>query len=695
MTERNQADQTLNGQKLMLDAALDNMLHGLCMFDEAGRIVLFNRRYQELMEESAEFLMGRSLLDLWKHRKQLGRFAGNPDEAISKVLDAVRVGRTETRILVRDDGRALRVIDQPMRGGGWVATFEDITEQRQVEQERDRSREFLNLIVENVPSAIFVKNAGDGRYLLVNRAGEQFWGLPRQQMIGKTASEIFPPEEANRIGARDRELLQSEKPQFDEREFVTPDQTIRSIHSRRLMINAGRENAKYVLGVIDDVTERKQAEARIAHLAHYDALTGLANRALFREELEKELTRVRHSGQIAILYLDLDHFKTVNDTLGHLVGDELLKAVASRLKGCLRDRDHIARLGGDEFAVVRTDLIEAKEADLLAQQLRDAILERPFDLNGHQAVVDLSVGIALWPSDGADSDELLKHADLALYGAKSEGRGTYRYFEPEMNIRMKRRRALEFDMRKALSGGEFRLHYQPLVNLKSRAIVGCEALLRWQHPQRGLISPAEFIPVAEETGMINAIGAWVLRQACAEAANWPADIKVAVNVSPLQFRNQNLTQTVVNSLAASRLAADRLEIEVTESVLMQNNDATLAVLHQLRALGIQISLDDFGTGYSSLSYLRSFPFNKIKIDRSFINDLTGGADGLAMVRAILNLADSLKMTTTAEGVETAEQEVILREAGCAEMQGYVFSRPVPASEISALLRGGTRITSAA
>jgi diguanylate cyclase (GGDEF)-like protein/PAS domain S-box-containing protein len=695
MTERNQAEDRLNGQKLMLDAALDNMSHGICVFDSSGRIVLFNRRYGELMEEPADFLMGRSVLDLWRHRKQIGKFSGNPEEAFAKIMRAVEGGRTETKLLERDDGRTLRVIDQPMRGGGWVATFEDITEQRQVERERDRSREFLNLIVENVPSAIFVKDITDGRYVLINRAGEKFWGLARQEMVGKTAEDIFPPEEARRIAARDQEMLRSGKPLFDEREMITPNHGIRSIHSRRLVISDGRASSRYLLGVIDDVTERKLAEARIAHLAHYDGLTGLANRALFREQLEKELTLVRRGGQIAVFYLDLDHFKTVNDTLGHSIGDELLKAVAARLQSCLRDCDHIARLGGDEFAVVRTGLAEAKEADSLAQRLRQVILENPFNLNGHQAVVDLSVGIALSPGDGTDLDELLKHADLALYGAKSEGRGTYRYFEPEMNIRMKRRRSLEFDLRKALSGGELQVHYQPLVNLQSRAIVGCEALLRWQHPERGMISPAEFIPVAEETGLINAIGAWVLRQACVEATKWPGNVKVAVNVSPLQFRNQNLAQTVLSALAASRLAAERLELEVTESVLMQNNEATLAALHQLRALGVRISLDDFGTGFSSLSYLRRFPFNKIKIDRSFINDLTRGPHGLTMVQAILNLAEGLKMTTTAEGVETAEQETILREAGCAEMQGFVFSRALPPSAISALFQLDSKTTNAA
>jgi diguanylate cyclase (GGDEF)-like protein/PAS domain S-box-containing protein len=695
MTKRNRAEQKLLEQKLKLDAALNNMRHGLCMFDAEGRIVLFNQRYRQMMEEPEEYLMGRTLLSLWQHRKAIGKFQGDPEALFANVIQGVREGKTNTKIMERPNGQALRVIDQPMEHGGWVATFEDITEQRRIERELNRNREFLDLIVENVPSAIFVKSSADWRYVLINRAGEKFWGVSRQDMIGKTAAEIFPQEEASRIAARDEELVQTGKPQFDERDIRTPHGAVRSINSRRLTIRDDSSDFQYVLGVVDDVTERKTAEARIAHLAHYDALTGLPNRVLFREQLEKELAFVRRGGQLAVLYLDLDHFKTVNDTLGHSLGDALLKTVAERLRTCLRDCDLIARLGGDEFAVVQTGLQEPKHAETLAQRLRDAVLESPFDLNGHQAVVDLSIGIALSPGDGMEVDELLKHADLALYGAKSEGRGTCRYFEPEMNVRMKRRRSLEFDLRKALSAGELQLHYQPVVSLKSGAIVGCEALLRWQHPERGVITPGEFIPVAEETGLINAVGEWVLRRACAEAVTWPDHIRIAVNVSPLQFRNQNLVQVVVNCLAATRLAPERLELEVTESVLMQNNEATLAALHQIRALGVRISMDDFGTGYSSLSYLRSFPFNKIKIDRSFINDLTRGPDGVAIVHAILNLAGSLKMTTTAEGVESEEQQRILRDAGCEEMQGFLFSRPVSHSEIADLLLEEVKATHAA
>jgi diguanylate cyclase (GGDEF)-like protein len=434
----------------------------------------------------------------------------------------------------------------------------------------------------------------------------------------------------------------------------------------------------------DDITERQQAQARIVHMAHHDALTDLPNRLLLRERLEQELLRVRRGSKLAVLYLDLDHFKGVNDTLGHSTGDELLKAVAARLRGCVRESDIIARLGGDEFAVVQTNLEHPTEAAMLAQRLRDEVTKAPFDLDGHQIVVDLSIGIALSPDDGTDCDQLLRSADMALYGAKTDGRGTCRFFEPEMDARMKARRTLEVDLRKALANGEFELYYQPVINLEHEAISGCEALLRWNHPDRGLISPAHFIPVAEETGLIVPIGEWVLRHACAEAATWPRDIKVAVNLSPVQFKNQPLAQVVIGALAASGLRSDRLELEITESALLQNNNATLHTLHQLRDVGVRIAMDDFGTGYSSLRYLRSFPFDKIKIDRSFVKDLSIGDDALAIVQAIISLANGLSMTTTAEGVETEQQVQRLRAIGCVEMQGYLFSAAKPPAELRRL-----------
>jgi diguanylate cyclase (GGDEF)-like protein/PAS domain S-box-containing protein len=679
------SEETAREQQLLLDLALNNMHHGLCVFDAVGRIVLFNGRYAELMEQSPDKLQGLSLLELFIHRKANGAFLADPEEFFSQILKNVREGKTTTKEMVRMDGTTLRVIDQPMQDGGWVATYEDITEQRRAERERDRNRAFLDLIIENVPSAIFVKSAKDRKYVLVNTAGERFWGISRQAMIGKTVVEILPEAEARKIEARDNQLLETGEPVFDEREIVTPDDGLRSILSRRLMIRDESDAAQYVLGVVDDVTERKIAESRIARLAHYDSLTDLPNRLLFREQLEKELFFVRRGSQLAVLYLDLDHFKSINDTLGHPAGDELLKEVAKRLRSCLRETDLIARLGGDEFAIVQTDLKHAKDAEALAQRLREAVTATAYDLHGHHTITDLSVGIALAPGDGTDFDELIKHADLALYGAKTEGRASYRYFEPEMNARIKHRREIETDLRSALSDGAFELYYQPLVNLQTGAIAGCEALIRWNHPRRGMVEPSSFILVAEETGLINPIGEWVIKQACAEAMNWPKHLNVSVNVSPVQLRNPAFNLIVAGALGTSGLAARRLELEVTESVLMQNNEATLATLHQIKDLGVRISLDDFGTGYSSLSYLRSFPFDKLKIDRSFVSDLCRSNGAKPIIQAILDLARSLKMTTTAEGVETLDQKRMLETMGCNEMQGYLFSLPRPAAEVLPLL----------
>ena len=399
-----------------------------------------------------------------------------------------------------------------------------------------------------------------------------------------------------------------------------------------------------------------------------------------RTQLEYELKRVKRGECLAVLCLDLDYFKGVNDTLGHPVGDELLKVVADRLRSCVREIDTIARLGGDEFAIIMTALRQPTDAAALAKRVRDAIAQ-PYLIEGHQIVVDISIGISIAPIDAIEPDQLLKNADMALYGAKADGRGTFRFFEAEMDARMQARRALEMDLRKALQDEEFELYYQPLVNLQTNEITAYEALLRWHHPARGLVSPAEFIPVAEETGLIIPLGEWVLRKACHQTVNWPDHVKVAVNLSPAQLKNRNVVRTVKKALEDSGMAGNRLQLEITESVLMQNTFATLATLHELRKLGIQIAMNDFGTGYSSLSYLRSFPFDKIKIDRSFIEDLSNGAEPLAIVNAVAGLAKCLNMVSTAEGVETQQQLEQLQSVGCTEMQGYLFSRARPASEI--------------
>jgi diguanylate cyclase (GGDEF)-like protein len=433
----------------------------------------------------------------------------------------------------------------------------------------------------------------------------------------------------------------------------------------------------------EDITEQRQAEIKIEYMAHHDALTGLANRVLLNQRLEDALDRVFEPEMLAVHHLDLDQFKAVNDTFGHAAGDKLLKIVAERLRGLVRDTDTIARTGGDEFVIVQLPIAEAAEATSLAQGIIAAISE-PFDLDGHQAVIGTSVGIATAPGEGLTPDKLLRNADLALYRAKDHGRGTFRFFEPAMDLQMQTRRVMEQDLRRALPAGEFELYYQPVVDLASNEVSGFEALIRWNHPKHGLVAPAAFIPLAEEIGFIIPMGEWVIRQACATAARWPGELRVAVNISAAQFRNPGLMQVIVGALSASGLPPTRLEIEITETVLLQNRETTLAVLYQLRALGIRIAMDDFGTGYSSLTYLQSFPFDKIKIDRSFVRDIDRNTGSLNIVRAVAALANGLGMTATAEGVETHGQLAQIVAAGCAEMQGYLFSQPLPAAEIEEL-----------
>lgn len=460
------------------------------------------------------------------------------------------------------------------------------------------------------------------------------------------------------------------------------------------------ENGRYlgvgtVLGLLQASNEtNRRGVAQIARLAHYDPLTDLPNRVLFQKHLAEALARrARKGDQLAVHFIDLDRFKTVNDTLGHPLGDALLREAAERLRGCVREGDTVARLGGDEFAVVQTGLSDMGGATRLAGRIVEA-MAHPFDLQGHQVVIGASVGVSAAPSDGEDADELLKKADMALYRAKADGRGAFHFFERAMDEQLQARRALELDLRRALAAGEFELFYQPLYHLGDERVTGCEALLRWRHPARGMVSPADFIPLAEEIGLIVPLGEWVLRAACAEAARWPEHVRLAVNLSPAQFRDRGLVRTVVSALAASGLPAQRLELEITESVLLQDSQANMTMLHDLKALGVRISMDDFGTGYSSLSYLRSFPFDKIKIDQTFVRDILDDSDAMAIIKAVLDLGSSMGIVTTAEGVETLEQLNALRGQGCAEIQGYFISRPAPAAEIAQML-GVERIVEAA
>jgi diguanylate cyclase (GGDEF)-like protein/PAS domain S-box-containing protein len=685
MTRQNrEAQQRLESEKRQLDTALNNMIQGLVLYDASARVVTFNRRYVDMYKLSTEIVKpGCHFQELMQHRKDTGSFDGDVNEFCSAIMRNIAQGRIDRTAMQCADGRSYLAISKPLAHGGWVATMEDITERRNLEQERDRNYAFLHEIIDHIPSQITVKDMLDRRYVLVNRVAEAQFGVARDIIIGKTAFDLFPKTAAEMVTADDDQLQSADSFFRDEHPWRSQAMGRRYLTSKRIGIRDSAGAPRYIINVVDDVTERRRADEKIAHLAHYDALTDLPNRVLFREQIERELRKAVKGEKFALLYIDIDEFKSINDSLGHHVGDELLKTIAARIRSCIKPADLIARLGGDEFAVIQTAVGSVADAIEFVTRIHDAI-RQPCQCLGHHLSTDASIGIALAPQDGTELDQLIKNADLAMYAAKAEGRRTHRFFEPAMDARAKARLTMEQDLRQAMVDGGFEIHYQPLLDLRSNGVTGCEALLRWRHPERGMVSPAEFIPLAEDTGLINELGDWVLQTACAEAATWPHHIRLAVNVSPIQLKNQTLALRIAGALAASGLTPSRLEIEITEAVLIHDDETALAILHQLRAIGVRIALDDFGTGFSSLSYLKRFPFDKIKIDRCFVSDIE--VDGsAAIVQAVVNIAAARNMTTTAEGVETEQQREILRKLGCTEMQGYLFSAAKPALEIRRLL----------
>jgi diguanylate cyclase (GGDEF)-like protein/PAS domain S-box-containing protein len=538
----------------------------------------------------------------------------------------------------------------------------------------------FRLLFDSNPVPMIVCALEDERIVGVNDAAVQHYGHSRAEFEKLTirslqAFESEPPWAGDR--SSDEQTARTWK-------HVKADGTLidLAIYSRQLVYN----DKPAVLLALMDITERKRAEARLAFMAQHDSLTGLPNRNLFRQQMDDVLLHTRRSAEkVAVLVLGLDNFKAVNDTLGHGVGDKLLRGVAKRLRSTLRDEDALARLNSDEFAIIQSGLTRPENAVLLSKRLLEAISD-PYLLDGHSVVIGASIGIAMAPGDGEDSEKLLKNADLALSRAKNDSRGTFSFFEAEMDARAQSRRKIEIDLRDAIQNDLLRPYYQPLIDLATGRITGFEALVRWPHPERGMISPAEFIPVAEDTGLINALGGLMLRRACMDAALWPDAVRVAVNLSPLQFRSGNLLPRVMDTLKQSGLPAKRLELEITETLLLEKSSQVLATLHALRALGVRISMDDFGTGYSSLSYLRSFPFDKIKIDQSFVRDLGANRDAQAIVRSIVSLGIGLGVTITAEGVETEAELSCLRSEGCHEGQGFLFSHARPNEEIVGLLR---------
>ena len=650
--------------------------------DARGAITFWNQAAEALFGYTREEAVGRPLGAIIPERFRaahdagFARFAaGGAPRLVGKTVEVPARHKSGREI---DIELSLAV----WRQGGEVAAgaiVRDVTERKRAEAELRRTRAFADAVVESVPAMLFVKDVADLRHVLLNKAGEELLGAPREAVLGKPARDLFPAEQARGFEEADREALRSGVAHVTEEAVRTPDRGDRLLLTTRLAIPGEDGHPAYLLGFSEDITERRAAEARIAHMAGHDALTGLPNRTLLRDRLEQAIAA---GGAAAVLCLDLDRFKEVNDTLGHPVGDALLRAVTGRLRACARGKDVVARLGGDEFAVVLPAPAGTPEgAAGFAGRALEALAE-PFLIEGHQLLAGASVGIAVAPADGADADTLLRRADMALYRAKAEGRAAWRFFEPALDAQLQERRALEADLRRAVRERRFELHYQPLVRTPTGSVSGVEALLRWRRADGGLVPPADFIPLAEETGLIVPIGDWVLRTACAEVARWPSGtIGVAVNLSPAQFRRGDLVGSVRAALAASGLGPGRLELEITESVLLEDDRSTLDTLRSLRALGVRIAMDDFGTGYSSLGYLRRFPFDKIKIDRSFVREMARDANCMAIVRAVVSLGATLGATITAEGVETPEQFDLLREIGCEEAQGFLFGRPKPGAEV--------------
>src|ERR1700676_3444200 len=601
---------------MLLEEAVNNLSLGLIIFDGNREVVFCNRRYMEIYGLSAERVKsGTPVSELIQHRLNLGvKTLFKPDER-QRVTNAVVPGTTVQEFT---DGRVIAYTVYPMPGGGGMATHEDITGREELttrlktqydvckqQEETLRIRKLqFDTAINNMSQGLCFFDAAH-RLIVCNDRYLEMYDLPRDRIgPGTSLSEIVDMRfEAGSFPAmsRDEYLHWRSKVAIS---AVPTDSIVELRNGRTFKIRHRPMPDGGWVATHEDITEQRRSEVKIEYMAHHDSLTDLANRVLLNERLEQALGRRIHREQmVAVHHLDLDQFKAVNDTFGHPAGDKLLKTVADRLRGLVHETDTIARMGGDEFVIVQAPIKDPAEATALAQNIIQQMSE-PFDVGGHQAMIGASVGIAVGPGDGLRPDRLLRNADLAMYRAKGDGRGTFRFFEPAMDLQMQTRRVMEQDMRKALPAGEFELYYQPVLNLSSNEISGFEALIRWNHPKQGLVSPAEFIPLAEEIGFIVPMGEWVIRQACTTAAQWPEHLHVAINISAVQFRSPGLMQVIIGALAASGLNPTQLEIEITETVLLHNRDTTLAILHQLRALGVRIAMDDFGTGYSSLTYLQ-------------------------------------------------------------------------------------------
>jgi diguanylate cyclase (GGDEF)-like protein/PAS domain S-box-containing protein len=678
------------------DAALANMPTGLSMFDAEGRLMVWNERYVELYGMSPEVVRrGADIYDVVAHRKRTSGLDMDARAYVDEFRnDLLRDGRS-VKISRLDDGRVMSVTNTAIAGGGWIAIHENITERVGDEEALFNQAAELARINLRFDTALSHMTQGlsmfDERKRLVvwNKRFAELYDVPEKFLkVGTPYEDIIADRFARGVTKADT------SPEAVKAKIAELSSLARDSHrvdeladGRFLLLSRQPMPGGGWLAIMEDITERKRAEAEIVHLARHDVLTGLANRAEFNEKLEEASKRLKRGGAaITVMMLDLDRFKSVNDMYGHPAGDELLVEVGRRLKSTLRETDLLARLGGDEFAILQEGGPAQHEGAIaLALRILTAISE-PFDLGGFEVNIGTSVGIAMAPEHGTEPEELLKSADLALYTAKTQGRSDYRIYQPGMLEDATSQQLAESELRDAIAEERFELHYQPVVDVATRQICGVEALVRWRHPDKGLVGPDQFIPLAESTGLIAPIGEWILQRACADAAKWPAHIRLAINISAVQFKKGNLFEIILCALVESGLEPERLELEITETSLLENQEAHLATIRQLKNLGITLALDDFGTGYSSVTYLTNFPFDKIKIDRTFTHGVLERRDYAAVVSSVLTLAKGLDKVTTVEGIETEQQFEYMRQAGVDLAQGYLFSPAVPASELDFTVR---------
>jgi diguanylate cyclase (GGDEF)-like protein/PAS domain S-box-containing protein len=690
-SEQRGLSRQLASTKQFLESVLDNVPVCVAVKSiESGRYIFANRAFERFSRFSRDHIIGKRADEIFSPES-----AVNVEAADQAALNALE-GQFRSEITVErgSEKRVLasqRVIarDDNNRPEFLIALFDDVTERKSLSQELEDTKKFLELVVDNIPVSLTVERVSDGQYLLANRSAEIILNRRREDATGLTAADIFNPREAKLIISRDEAAIKKRGLLTEEHPISTKD-GLRLFLTRRMTVFGDAGEPQYLIKTHEDVTDRRQTESRMAHMAYHDGLTDLPNRAAFLQALAQMIEACQGTDEeFAVLSVDLKGLKEINDVFGHAVGDKLLIEVARRIQAS-GGGSVVARLSGDEFGLI-IDGKQPAAGKALAEKLAETMANE-FPIDGKSVRTGLTTGISIFPHNGADAASLLANAGAALFRAKAKSRGTISIYEPEMDQQIRDRRLLHQDLSLAIKNGELSLHYQPQAmsrqTVASSEVIGFEALARWLHPARGFVPPADFIPLAEESGLIVEMGEWILRESCREAASWALPLQIAVNLSPAQFMHGDLVGLVHSILLETGLSPDRLELEITEGVLIEDLDRGLALLRRLKALGVRISMDDFGSGYSSLSYLQAFPFDKIKIDRAFVMNLGRNPQSAAIVRAVIGLGHGLEMSIVAEGVETQEQLGFLADHGCDAVQGYFIGKPAPIGQYAALVGGG-------